>query len=346
MSGEPTIYDVARNAGVSISTVSRVLNGHSSVLVETRERVQRAVQELDFKPNPIARGLVVKHTNVFEVFFSWPGYTLNFYNSWYMSLLTGISEVARESQYGVLINTLVGPFDRTESYEKAFGGILDGLLLLAPRLEPFMTERILKERMPVVIANCRSDEPKLDWVDTDNSGGAALVVEHFAALGHTKIAIVTGPIDISENAAERLRGFDEKMESLGLKVPEGYRVEGDFTEESGSKAMDQLMGLTAPPTAVFVCNDSMALGVVRSLRKSGRTPGKEVSVAGYDNIHEAAFPDYGLTTVDAQTPLIGREVAKVLVQKIKNAGGPWTPQHIVVPVKLVVRTSSGPPPTP
>jgi len=167
MSGEPTIYDVARDAGVSISTVSRVLNNHSSVLPETRERVQKVVQALGFKPNPIARGLVVKHTNVFEVFFSWPGYTLNFYDSWYMSLLTGISEAARSGQYGVLINTLAGPFDRTESYERAFGSLVDGILLLAPRLEGSMEERILKER-------CRSYWPtaaprrlgSIGWIPT------------------------------------------------------------------------------------------------------------------------------------------------------------------------------------
>ena len=169
-----------------------------------------------------------------------------------------------------------------------------------------------------------------------------MVVGHLAGLGHKKIAVVTGPIDISENAAGRLRGFDDKMKELGLAVPEVYRVEGDFTEASGSKAMDQLMGLKDPPTAVFACNDSMALGVVRSLRKRGGVPGREVAVAGYDNIHEAAFPDYDLTTVEAQTPLLGREVAQLLVQKIKNAGAPWTPRHIVVPVQLVVRSSSGP----
>jgi DNA-binding LacI/PurR family transcriptional regulator len=341
MGGEPTIYDVARNAGVSISTVSRVLNGHSSVLTETRERVQRAVHDLEFTPNPIARGLVVKHTNVFEVFFSWPGYTLNFYDSWYMSLLTGISEAARENQYGVLINTLAGPFDRTESYERAFGGIVDGILLLAPQLGFEMTERIMKERVPVVIANCRSDEPRLDWVDTDNAGGAALVAEHLAQWGHRKIAVVTGPIDISQNAAERLRGFDEKLTALGLPTPDSYRVEGDFTEGSGEKALDQLMALKEPPTAVFCCNDSMALGVIRAFRKRGWTPGKEMAVVGYDNIHEAAFPEYDLTTVDAQTPQLGREVAKVLVQKMQKSRETWIPQHLVVPVKLVVRSSSG-----
>lgn len=341
MSGEPTIYDVARSAGVSISTVSRVLNGHASVLSETRERVQRAVKELDFKPNPIARGLVVKHTNVFEVFFSWPGYQLNFDDSWYMSLLTGISEAARESQYGVLINTLAGPFDRTESYERAFGGIVDGLLLLAPRLEEGMVERILKERVPVVLANCRSQNPGLDWVDTDNAGGAALVVEHLASLGHRRLAVVTGPMDISENATARLKGFEEKASALGLSVPDAYRVEGDFTEASGAQALDQLMGLREPPTAVFSCNDSMALGIVRALRKRGLTPGKDLAVVGYDNIHEAGFPEVGLTTVDAQTSVLGNQVAHLLVQKIQAPPGSWKPQQKVVPVRLVVRASSG-----
>jgi DNA-binding LacI/PurR family transcriptional regulator len=343
MSGEPTIYDVARDAGVSISTVSRVLNNHSSVLPETRERVQKVVQALGFKPNPIARGLVVKHTNVFEVFFSWPGYTLNFYDSWYMSLLTGISEAARSGQYGVLINTLAGPFDRTESYERAFGSLVDGILLLAPRLEDSMVERILKERVPIVLANSRSEEVRLDWVDTDNAGGAALVVDHFASLGHQKVAVVTGPTDISENAAARLRGFDERMTALGLPTPDAYHVEGDFTEGSGAKAMEQLLGSKDPPTAVFACNDSMALGVMRALRKAGRTVGREVAVAGYDDIHEAAYPEYDLTTVDAQTTLLGREVAGMLIQKIQAGPEAWRPRHQVVPVRLVQRSSSGAP---
>ncbi len=342
MGNEPTIYDVAKQAGVSISTVSRVLNNHPSVLPETREKVMKSVANLDFKPNPIARGLVVKHTNVLEVFFSWPGYVLNFYDSWYMSLLTGISEGIRDSQYGLLINTLAGPYDRTEAYEKAFLGIVDGIILLAPRLEPKMTARILKERVPVVVTNCRAEDPRVDWVDTDNAGGAALIAGHLAGLGHKKIACITGPLDISENARDRLRGFDEKLASLGVATPDHYRVAGGFTEDSGEKAMDQLLDLKDPPTAVFACNDSMALGAVRALRMRKLKPGVDMAVAGYDNIRESAMPDYDLTTVDAKVPLLGREVARLLIQKIQKRGSDWTPQHLVIPVEMVVRSSSGP----
>ncbi len=342
MSRDPTIYDVARAAGVSISTVSRVLNRHPSVLEVTREKVLKVVADLDFKPNPIARGLVVKSTNVLEVFFSWPGYALNFSDSWYMSILNGVAEAARDGKYGLLINTLAGPYDRTESYQKAFDGIVDGLLLLAPRLEPKMVSRILKERFPVVVTNCRSEESGVDWVDTDNAGGAGMLASHFVSRGHKRIAVITGPLGSSENAVARWRGFDERLAALGIATPDAYRVEGDFTEDSGGAAMDRLMALKDPPTAVFASNDSMALGASRALRKRGWKPGADIALAGYDNIREASHPDYDLTTVDAQTTLLGRQAAELLIQKIQSATTGWTPRHLVIPVKLIERSSSGP----
>jgi DNA-binding LacI/PurR family transcriptional regulator len=126
-----------------------------------------------------------------------------------------------------------------------------------------------------------------------------------------------------------------------LATPDAYRVPGGFTEETGEKAMAQLLDLKDPPTAVFASNDSMALGAVRALKMRSLKPGVDVAVAGYDNIRESSLPDYDLTTVDAKVPQLGREVTRLLIQKIQKGGGAWTPQHLVVPVQLVVRSSSG-----
>jgi DNA-binding LacI/PurR family transcriptional regulator len=343
MSREPTIYDVAKQAGVSISTVSRVLNRHPSVLPGTRDRVLTIIAQLQFKPNPIARGLVVKHTNVLEVFFSWPGYDLNFSDSWYMTLLNGVSDAARKGEYGLLINTLAGHCERGGSSEKAFEGIVDGLLLLAPRLDKELADRMHKERVPTVVTNCRCEDGLMDWVDTDNAGGASLLAEHLVSLGHKNIGVITGPLENAENAVARLRGFDERLAALGLPTPDAYRVKGDFTDASGEKAMEKLLDLPSPPTAVFASNDSMALGAARIIRKRGMKLGLDVSLVGYDNIREAGSPEFDLTTVDAQTALLGSEAVDLLISKIHAPSKEWVPQHLVVPVNLVTRTSTAPP---
>ena len=335
-----TIYDVAQKAGVSISTVSRVLNNNPNVLEETRQKVLKAIAELNFKPNPIARGLVVKQTNVIEVFFSWSGYQFKLTSAWYVGLLNGINDVVHENQYGLLINTIAGVFDPQEVYRRVFHNAVDGILMVSPYLTEKEVAEMMDNRVPVVLIGYRTNDPRIDFVDSDNIHAASSVVEHFASLGHKKIAIITGQQKTSRNASDRLTGYQVAMKKHGFQIPDGYIVEGDFLTESGEIGMTQLLGLKDPPTAVFASNDLMALGAVKAMEKAKLIPGKDIALVGFDDIQEVSTPPHSITTVRQDYQTISVEATNMLLSKIQ-APEHWKPRQLLVPTKLVVRQSSG-----
>jgi DNA-binding LacI/PurR family transcriptional regulator len=335
-----TIYDVAQKAGVSISTVSRVLNKNPNVLGETRQRVLKAIAELDFKPNPIARGLVVKQTNLIEVFFSWSGYQFNLHSPWYVGLLNGINEVVQENQYGLLINTIAGIFDPQEVYRRVFQNAMDGVLMVSPYLEEADVLQMMDNRVPVILVGYRTDDPRMDYVDSDNVTSSVDVVDHLVKLGHKKIAFIAGQPKTSRNASDRLLGYQKGLEKHGLTLNPGYVVEGDFLRGSGGEAMKKLLNLPDRPTAVFAANDLMALGAWDVIEKEGLAVGKDIALVGFDDITEAFTPPYSLTTVRQDYRAISIEAARMLIEKI-HTSEPWKPRQVLIPTQLVVRQSCG-----
>jgi DNA-binding LacI/PurR family transcriptional regulator len=335
-----TIYDVAEKAGVSISTVSRVLNNNPNVLDETRRKVLATIQEMKFKPNPIARGLVVKQTNLIEVFFSWSGYQFNLQSAWYVGLLNGINEVVQEKQFGLLINTIAGVFDPQEVYLKVFHNAVDGVLMVSPYLEEKDVVQMMDQRIPVVLVGYRTEDKTVDYVDSDNRSAAVLVVEHFVKLGHRKIACVSGQVRTSRNALDRLEGFREGLRKNGLSIPDSFVVEGDFRRESGKSAMKKLLELTERPTAVFCSNDLMALGAWDAVEEAGLQVGKDVALVGFDDITEAFTPPYSLTTVRQDYRTISVEATRMLIERAQKPEG-WKPRQLLIPTELVVRQSCG-----
>lgn len=342
-----TIYDVAQKSGVSISTVSRVLNNNPNVQEDTRRKVLKAIAELNFKPNPIARGLVVKQTNLIEVFFSWAGpvfnlagYQFNLQSYWYMGILNGVNEVVQEKKYGLLINTISGIFDPQEVYRKVFHNAVDGVLMVSPYLEEEDLLQMKENRVPIVFIGYRTEDKGVDFVDADNVGAAVAVVDHLTGLGHKKIAFISGQVKTSRNAADRLEGFHKAMKAHGLKVPPEYLGEGDFLKKSGSEAMKKFLALPDRPTAVFASNDLMALGAWDAIEEAGLTVGKDIALVGFDDITEAFTPPYSLTTVRQDFRTISVEAARLLIDKIQS-GGHWTPKQMLVPTQLITRQSCG-----
>ena len=342
-----TIYDVAHKAGVSISTVSRVLNNNPNVLEETRQKVLEAIREMKFKPNPIARGLVIKQTNLIEVFFSWSGpvfsmagYQFNLQSAWYVGLLNGINEVVQEKQYGLLINTVAGIFDPQEVYRRVFHNAVDGVLMVSPYLEERDVLQIADQRVPVVLVGYRAEDKTVDFVDSDNETAALKVVDHLEGLGHKKIACIAGQVKTSRNALDRLTGFKKGLQAKGLALPENYIVEGDFLRETGKMAMEKLLALPDRPTAVFACNDLMALGAWDVVEAAGLQVGKDIALVGFDDIAEAFTPPYSLTTIRQDYRTISVEAAQMLIERIQKPEG-WKPRQLLVPAELVVRQSCG-----
>lgn len=335
-----TIYDIAKKAGVSISTVSRVLNKNPNVLEKTRAKVLKVIKETKFEPNPIARSLVAKQTKIIEAFFSWAGRQTNLQSDWYTKLLSGINEVVEKNEYGLLINTIAGVFAPRAVYRKVFQNSVDGVLMVSPYLEEKDVLQMMDNRIPIVLVGYRTNDPGVDFVDSDNFQAASQVVDHLVKLGHKKIACIAGPAEVSRNAADRLQGFKQAMQKKDLIVPEEYFVEGNFLRDSGGECMKKLLALPDRPTAVFASNDLMALGAWDAMEEKGVKVGTDVALIGFDDIPEAYAPPYSLTTIRQDYRNISLEAAKVLFEKIKHPDD-WNPHQILIPTQLIVRQSCG-----
>lgn len=340
---QTTIYDVGYKANVSPATVSRVLNDRAGVPDETREKVLKAVSDLNYKPSPLARGLMSKKVDLIQVCFSWSSgqYHIDLANPWYLELLNGITQVAQEKGYGLLINTLSGVFDPQEVYHRVSRNAVDGILLVSPYLGEEDLPKIKNYPIPVVLIGCRVDDPRVDYVDSDNVKAVAGVVDHLVSLGHKKIACITGEVEISADAAERSKKFRTAMAGHGLEVPKEFVVSGDFSRESGVKAMKDLMGLKKKPTAVFATNDLMALGAWDVLTQKGWEVGKDMALVGFDDIAAASKKPYSLTTVKQDFHAISTQATNLLMDKIQKPDE-WRTRQVLVPTQLVIRRSSGP----
>jgi DNA-binding LacI/PurR family transcriptional regulator len=316
------MHDVARLAGVSHQTVSRVVNGSEHVRAATRERVLAAMQQLDYRPNPVARALVTGRSRTLGV--------VTFDTALYgpASTLLAIERAAHAAGYFVSIVSL-------EAYEReALQGAVerlrtlsvDGVLMITPldvRLE-------LPAGLPVVAVAAATDDA-LALAAVNQHEGARLATEHLLGLGHATVHHVAGPAGWIE-AAQRVEGWRAALASAGREAPALLR--GDWSPRSGYEA-----GRTLPPaaTAVFVANDQMALGLLRALAERGRDVPGDVSVVGFDDVPEAAFFSPPLTTVRQDFNELGRRALALLLDELdgRPAG------RAVVPATLVVRESTG-----
>lgn len=330
---EPTILDVARKARVSKSLVSMVIRGENGVSPKNREAVLHAIEELNYRPNAIARSLVERRTRILGVMIS------DLRNPFFGDVVSGIQMRAEEFGYRVLFNT----GDRVPKLEEAAIESLlelrvDGLILAAPRVDDAIIERACRT-VPVAVLNRDTSATCSDSVTNDNIAGATLAVEHCASLGHTRIAHIDG--GSGAGASVRREGYLLAMRQLGL-AHNILTVEGAFTENGGYRAAREILKQSPLPTAIFAANDISAIGALRALEEAGLHAPADVSVVGYDNTSLAALPQISLTSVQQFGSDIGRLGMECVFERIEGARS--TPRHEVVAPTLVVRTSTGPPP--
>jgi len=329
---DPTILDVAHRARVSKSLVSMVIRGEEGVSPKSRDAVLRAIAELNYRPNVIARSLVQRRTRILGVMIS------DLRNPFFGEVVSGIQIRAEELGYRVLFNT----GDRIPNLEEAAVESLlelraDGLILAAPRVSDEVIERTCRA-VPVVVLNRDTSATCSDSVTNDNITGAGLAVEHCVGLGHTRIAHIDG--GTGAGASVRREGYLQAMRRLGLEA-NILTVEGAFTENGGYVAARELLQRSPLPTAIFAANDICAIGAMRALEEAGlRTPA-DVSVVGYDNTTLAALRQVSLTSVHQFGAGIGRLGVECLFERME--GTRTAPRHEVVAPTLVVRTSTGPP---
>jgi DNA-binding LacI/PurR family transcriptional regulator len=325
------MHDVARLAGVSHQTVSRVLNGHPHVSPTTRERVVAAMHELDYRPNAFARGLVTRRSQrigvlSFDSRLFGPGSTLH-----------AIERAARAAGFGVAVAGMSDHAggDIDEAVEALRAQAVDGVIVIAPNSAAVRALRVLATPVPVVALEAEFyDQPV---VAIDQRDGAALATSHLLDLGHRTVWHVTGPLDWRE-AELRLEGWRDTLLAAGAPVP--APLSGDWSPRSGYDAGLELASRD-DVTAVFAANDQMAVGLLHAMSERGRRVPEDVSVVGFDDIPEAEFFQPPLTTVHQDFDEVGRRGLELLLARIDR---PDTLSSVTIAPTLVSRASCAPPP--
>lgn len=326
-----TIKEVARQAGVSVATVSRVVNEKGPVREDTRRRIRGVVERLRYAPHGAARSLITRKTHTLGVLLP------DLFGEFFSELIRGIDRAARRRGYHLLVSGSHGDRTETQTMLRAIRGRVDGLIALSPDLDARAFEENLPAGFPVVLLNGDVSKSRCDSIRVDNYGGALAMMRHLIRLGHRRVAFVTGPAG-NHDAAERLRGY---RDALGRQAgPRALEFPGDFREEAGYRAAPRILGARPRPTAVFAANDAMAIGLLCAFRERHVRVPEDMALAGFDDIPIARFITPSLTTVRFPIAELGSFATARLLHSL-NGGGEPRRREEVLPTTLVVRSSCG-----
>lgn len=328
-----TIRDVAQAAGVSVATVSRVVNGTAVVKDETRLRVEAEVARLRYSPNAAARSLITNRTSTIGVVLP------DIWGEYFSEVIHGIDLTARQAGYHVLVSSSHSDVAETRDVLRTMHGRVDGVIVMSPNASPRELEGCLPPSLPVVFLNSAPGGALQPALNVDNRGGARAMVTHLLDLGHRRLAFVTGPAS-NFDAAERRRGCRDALRAAGLSPADAVEIAGDFGEESGQAAGEAIVRLSPRPTAVFAANDSMAVGVLLALRHAGVKVPEEIAVAGFDDIPIARFASPPLSTVRLDIRTLGERALAWLLVELSGEGRSRAVRE-VLPIRLVLRESTG-----
>ncbi len=327
-----TIKDVAREAKVSVATVSRALNGLSSVTEKTRVHVQKVAADMHFVPSSAARSLITRRTQTIGAVLP------DLYGEYFSELIRGIDQAARAHGLHLLVSSTRGDSAEAAAAMKSLHGRVDGLLVMSPHASAEFLARNLPKGVPTVLMNSRVAGSPLPSFNVDNYGGALTIVRHLVERGHQRIAMIAGPEQNFE-AQERMRGYLDAMAQL-LPGTETLVFQGDFSEESGWRVGNQILALAQRPTAVFAANDVMALGCLFALNEAGVLVPRDIALAGFDDVPMARFVSPPLTTVRVRIAELGSMALERLAMGIEHpermSASPQTLRS-----ELVVRSSCG-----
>jgi LacI family transcriptional regulator len=332
--GPVTLLDVARDAGVSRATASLVLRGSDLVANETRERVLASMGKLGYVYHRGAASLRTQRSNTVGLIV--PDVT----NPFFAEMTVGIEERLDRAQHVVLLGNTAETLNKQERLLAMMQEYrADGVLLCPATGTTAQTiMRLQQGGLPVVLFTRYVDGVEADYVGADNRRGADLATEHLITLGHQRIAFVGGPANSSARR-DRLQGHQNALVRHGLPIDPALQLTSPTTREGGHDCIRTLLGRAEPPMAVLCYNDIVAFGVMLGLLSSGRAPGRDVAVVGFDNIAEAGLWQPGLTTVAISPRQIGEEAARLLLERI--AAPDEAARQVILHPKLIVRQSSG-----
>ncbi|GAB2487186.1 LacI family DNA-binding transcriptional regulator [Comamonas humi] len=337
-----SIKDVARHAGVSVTTVSHTLNGTRAVQGDTRERVLAAVQALGYVPSAVARSLKTQATHTIGMLVPSSA------NPYFAELVHAVEDACFAAGYALLLCNTEDQPERQRSYLDVLAQKrVDGLIVASTSDDAAMSQTLARTRLPMVLIDRAIAGLACPCVQTDHALGAALGTRHLAAQGHRRIACIAGPVAL-QSSQQRVQGWQDALAQLGL--PAAALEVGDFSVNSGYQAMQRL--LQAPvaqrPSAVLACNDLMAMGALRAAHEAGLAIPRELAVLGYDGIELASYTHPALSTVAQPTAAMAQRALALLLQAMRPGHGESTPsaqppQPELLAPTLVVRESSAAP---
>jgi len=327
-----TMRDVAREAGVSVNTVSRALAGKPDVSPETRARVLEVAERLGYRPNKLARGLRSNKTFTLGVIVT------DIANPFFAELVKGVEEAARGRGYSILLgDTGEDPAKEEAAIQVMMAERVDGLLITPVQSSRQALEEVMDSGFPVVLMGRYFPDLEAPFVVTDDVHGAIMAVEHLIALGHEHIGHVAGPLHIS-SARDRLLGYRKALEAHGIPLRDDYVLQGAVTLEDGYIAGKKLLKLNPLPTAVFAYSDFVAVGIMQAILEAGLRIPEDVSLVGYDDIVFSAYTKVPLTTIRIPKRKLGKEAVHLLISRLGNRRN--IPSHKKLKVDLVVRDST------
>jgi LacI family transcriptional regulator len=334
-SNTPTIVDVARESGVSYSTVSRTLNGYEFVKPSTREKVLQAAKKLGYVPNQQARSLAGGRSNLIGVLV--PALS----NDYISEILRGVDEELAKSNYNLILYTTHRHQGKESTYVATImNGGADGLLLVVPLISTPYLDALRQQDFPYVLIDQSDKAEKSPVVNSTNRQGAYEATRYLIELGHRRIGFISGLMGLT-SATERLGGYSDALSDHGIPVCHTFIAEGDFGEHGGYIAAQKLLALAESPTAIFASNDLSAFGAIEAIRQHGLRIPEDISVIGFDDIPQASLVYPKLTTVRQPLAQIGREAVTMLLDYIENPAQGM--RQVTLETQLILRDSCASP---
>ncbi len=337
-----TIKDVAKRAGVSPSTVSRVLSNHPRISHATSEKVRAIMEDMGYHPNIMAKSLVSKTTQSLGVILPKPAEEL-FLNTFFMELIRGIVAQANRSGYDVVLSSGSSEQEEVDAVSRlVYGGRIDGAILLYSRKNDPVVDFLSRNQFPAVLVGRSEQHSNMITVDTDNIQAAADATRHLIQMGHRRIGFVSGPPELVVSV-DRMAGFKRALQEAGLEYRKDWIVEGEFLQESGYRAMSFFMNLPERPTALVVVDDMVSFGILRGLHELGYRVPEDIAIVSFNNIALSELSTPPLTSIDIGIYHLGYTASQALIQAIQDKNKEDETIHYqrhIVPHRLVLRESS------
>ena len=331
--------EIAERAKVSIGTVSHVINGTARVRENPRRRVLDAIRSLGYQPSQLARGLRRNRTNMVVMLI--PDIT----NPFFPAVVRGVEDVAYKHSLRVVLCNTDNDIEKESFYLDEMRSYRPAGWLVIPATDSDMTAQFRSPALsghPVVCIDRQPPDWKGDVVLAANQAGARSATQHLLRMGHRQLAVITGPLHLT-NAVERLKGFKRALSEAGVSIDPEYIQEARFNRQSGYEAATRLLRMLPRPTAIFACNDLMAMGVLSAARELGLQCPEQISIVGFDDLDFAEFTAPALTSVHQPGYQLGTTAARLLMERIE--GSRSAARKIVLPSELKIRHSVAAPRT-